>query len=83
MSFYAVRCIDPLTSSGEESWFFDGGSCLATDGLVQDVSSRPLVHQSRRGDTYVEFSVAKLPSSMGLNIQIPDTIPERYMCERD
>jgi len=31
--FYAVSCIDPLTSSGEESWFFDSGSRLATDGL--------------------------------------------------
>jgi len=32
-SFYAVSCFDSLTSSGEESWFFDSGSRLSTDGL--------------------------------------------------
>ena len=31
------------------------------------------------GGTYVKFPAAKLPSSMGLNIQTPDTIPGRYM----
>ena len=31
----------------------------------------------------MELPAAKLPSNMGLNIQTPDTIPERYMREQD
>lgn len=29
----------------------------------------------------MELSAAKLPSNMGLNIQIPDTTPEHHMHE--
>jgi hypothetical protein len=57
-----------LSSPGEESWFFDTGSCLATGGLGQ----RLVRIQSPSKEAWKHLrGAAKLPSSMGLNIQTP------------
>ena len=78
-SIQPVPCVGPLGSPGE---VFDGGSCLAVDGLVQGVSPQSQVHQGWHTKTYVEFPVAKLPSSMGLKIQTPEAIPGYYKCKQ-